>query len=160
MSVNIEYHRSLGPQQSLPSFTRYSSPLAFDCFGTSSVVQRLVTISSDFFECYSISTWSHTLFPDATYCLFRSTTEDDEHLSNNLRMAREKTELCLVKMSQKLLSPHHENLEEKLIFFFEERAMMCRGYKSRQRIIPPFNSWCMFCVLILHLQRTHRQPKA
>ena len=51
--VTIEYERPVNPQRSLPSFTRYSSLLSSVCFGTSSVVQRPVTISSNRFECYT-----------------------------------------------------------------------------------------------------------
>ena len=47
MSVTIEYERPISPQRSLPSYARYSSLLASVRFGTSSFVQRLVTISSN-----------------------------------------------------------------------------------------------------------------
>ena len=55
-----------------------------------------------------------TLFRDATYCLVRSTTEDDKHLTimYRVRMALEKTKFYLAEMSQKVRSVHHENLQD------------------------------------------------
>lgn len=53
MGATIEYERPQSPQGSLPSFTRYSLLMACVCFGSSPVVQPLVAISSNHFECYT-----------------------------------------------------------------------------------------------------------
>ena len=39
-------------------------------------------------------------------------------------------------------------------------AKICRNQKDWQGIFLPFRSLHVFCVLFLHLQRTHRQLKA
>ena len=75
VSVATDYKRSL-----IPSFTRYSSPFGFVCFGTSTAFNawwRLLRIA------LNVTRNKHmiTLFPDATYSLARSTTEDDKHLT-------------------------------------------------------------------------------
>ena len=56
----MEYKIPLSPQRSLPSFTQYFLFLAFVCRGTSSVVQRFVTISSNHWDCYLEFAHDHT----------------------------------------------------------------------------------------------------
>ena len=95
--VTIEYERPLNPQRSLPSFTRYSSLLAFVCFGTSSVVQRLVTISSNRFECYTEYWQVIILFFGANLSFVsQCLTEDDKHLTiiSEWRARKEKALPC------------------------------------------------------------------
>ena len=53
VSVTIEYERPPRPKAKSAEFYSIFLTLGFVCFGTSSVAQRLLTISSDRFECYS-----------------------------------------------------------------------------------------------------------
>ena len=76
--VTIEYERPVNPQRCLPSFTRYSSLLAFVCFGTSSVAQRLVKISSKYQHVI-------TLFFGATYCLSRDVLQKTTNISQSFQ---------------------------------------------------------------------------
>lgn len=72
VSVTIEYKQ---PQPKTKSAKFYPIVLAlgFGLFRISSVIQCLVTISWNHFQCYcEISMWS--LFPNASYCFFQSTT--------------------------------------------------------------------------------------
>ena len=85
VNVTIEYEQPLRSQRSLPRFTRYSSLLAFVCFGTSSVAQRLVTISSNCFEFYTKYQHVITLFFGATYCLSRDVLQKTTNISQSFQ---------------------------------------------------------------------------
>ena len=85
VNVTIEYEQPLRSQRSLLSFTRYSSLLAFVCFGTSSVAQRLVTISSNCFEFYTKYQHVITLFFGATYCLSRDVIQKTTNISQSFQ---------------------------------------------------------------------------
>ena len=85
VNVTIEYEQPLRSQRSLLSFTRYSSLLAFVCFGTSSVAQRLVTISSNCFEFYTKYQHVITLFFGATYCLSRDVLQKTTNISQSFQ---------------------------------------------------------------------------
>ena len=105
--VTIEYERPVNPQRSLPSFTRYSSLLAFVCFGTSSVVQRLVTISSNRFECYTEYWQVIILFFGANLSFVsQCLTEDDKHLTiiSEWRVRKEKALPCR-NVLERLIGP-------------------------------------------------------
>ena len=91
-----ECERPLRPKRSLLSFTRYSSLLAFVCFGISSVVPLL--ISDDFIRIASnvtrnISRWSHCFSVILLVCLVVYVLRVTMNISQSFQNGEKKMEV-------------------------------------------------------------------